>query len=146
MPTPKSPIFRAKKPSFTAPEVKATIDAAVAADPKLDKLDFQKHIAEVEVLSSKIVDLFDQHDYDAMVALDALEIVLKSGISVTLGEDAGVLLTAYLRKFHKELAALQIMKLITRLAERGNAAAPDVGGTDQAKGALDEKLNDELGQ
>jgi hypothetical protein len=91
------------------------LDADVAAmtdtEPTPD-LDYDKHARAVKDLTDKIVDLFEQTDYSTTVALDALETVLRGGVQLSMGDDAGRLLERHLRRFHAELATLQIISLI----------------------------------
>lgn len=125
MTTPKSKspsIFRAKKIELTQPIVDATVanikERTGVSDELLDRLDFKGHVVAVKELADKIIDLFEQGSYDTHVALDAIETVLKGGVSITLGDVAGELLHAHLEEFHKELAAIQIIKMLASLGEK----------------------------
>jgi hypothetical protein len=114
-------IFRAKRVEVTPEAIAAiqkdvtALDAEVASmtgtEPIRD-LDYEKHALEVKALTDKIVDVFEQTDYSTTVALDAIEAVLRGGVQLSMGEDAGLLLERHLRRFHAELATLQIISLI----------------------------------
>jgi hypothetical protein len=114
-------IFRAKRMTVSPEEVAAVqkevteLDADLATVTGTEPtpgLDYDKHSQEVLALSNKIVDVFEQTDYSTTVALDAIEAVLRGGVQLSMGEDAGRLLERHLRRFHQELATLQIIDML----------------------------------
>lgn len=114
-------IFRAPRMTVSPEEVEqvqqdvdkldAELSKATGMEPA-DRPDYATHAAQVEDLSNKIIDIFEGKDYSTLVALDALEAVLRGGVTLTLGEEAGELIERHLQRFHRELAAIQIIGMI----------------------------------
>lgn len=134
-------IFRAKRIEVTPEAVEAIqkevteldADLAAATGTELTRdLDYEKHAKDVQALSDKLIDVFEATDYNTTVALDALEAILRGGVEISMGKDAGRLLERHLRRFHAELATLQLISLISG-GMRG-------GGT--KKQSLEDLLND----
>jgi hypothetical protein len=142
----KPSVFKAKKIEFTAPQIEAAEEhikhATGLTDETMDREHFRDHVSQVQELTDKIIDLFEAGNYETTVSLDALETVLKGGVSTTLGDDAGELLTVALKDFHKQLTLLQIMKLFDGLARRPEVL--DISGMDkdEASAALKKKLDE----
>jgi len=115
-------IFRAKRVVVTPEAVEAIqkevteldADLAAATGTELTRnLDYDKHAKDVQALSDKLIDVFEATDYNTTVALDALEAILRGGVELSMGKDAGRLLERHLRRFHAELATLQLISLIS---------------------------------
>lgn len=114
-------IFRAKRIEVTPEQVEQVeksvnalnndLAAATGQEPLKD-LDFDQHAKAVKDLSDKLIDVFEATDYSTTVALDALEAILRGGVQLTMGDEAGALLERHLRRFHHELGMLQIINLI----------------------------------
>jgi chemotaxis regulatin CheY-phosphate phosphatase CheZ len=114
-------IFRAKRVTVSPEEVSAMQERVTELDADLAEatgteltpdLDYGTHAKAVKDLTDRIIDIFEQTDYSTTVALDAIEAVLRGGVQLSMGEDAGRLLERHLRRFHAELATLQIISLI----------------------------------
>jgi len=114
-------IFRAKRVTATPEEIEAVRQEVVQLDNELARatgtepmrdLNYGDHVRQVQELSDKIVDIFEANDYTTTVALDALEAVLRGGVTLSLGDDAGRLLERHLRRFHQELTTIQIIEMI----------------------------------
>lgn len=92
-------------------ELNAEITAVTGAKLTLN-LNYEPHAKAVQVLADRIIDLFEDEDYNTTVSLDALELVLRGGVELSMGKEAGQLLDRNLRRFHQELATTQVINLI----------------------------------
>jgi hypothetical protein len=132
MATPDEKVFRVQRLTAVSDPEKVMSDLRElgVSDAELDVEDFNHHVSEVKELTDKIADIFDSKDYTAMVALDALENVLRSGVAVTMGDSAGELLNKHLHEFHRQAAMIHIVEALASMVGRSKGEGKKTGVED----------------
>lgn len=85
------------------------------------------HVDAVGECANKIVDAIE--DYPAHVAMDAVELVLKSGAKM-MGDGAQDLLIRHLEEFHAELTIVTLMDVLKRRVKSDEGNKSEVEGSE----------------
>ena len=132
MATPDEQVFRVQRlsPVPNPEQVLSDLREMGVSEAELDTEDFEGHVAQVKELTDKIADIFDSKDYSAMVAMDALENVLRSGVHTTMGDAAGELLNKHLHEFHRQAAMIHIVEALASMVGRAKGEGKRTGVED----------------